>query len=65
MGAKSKPLDRPSLSDLGLDGVSGATAGQSITSVEPAPQRAAGEVVRDEGDGAKRIADFLVAKKVI
>jgi electron transfer flavoprotein beta subunit len=65
MGAKSKPLDRLTLADLGLDGVGGAAAGQSITSVEPAPERAAGEVVRDEGDGAKRIADFLATKKVI
>ena len=65
MGAKSKPLDRLTVADLGLDGVGGAAAGQTITSVEPAPERAAGEVVRDEGDGAKRIADFLSAKKVI
>src|SRR5438132_8201485 len=47
MGAKSKPLDRLGLADLGID--AGATAGQTITGVEPAPERAAGEVVRDEG----------------
>jgi electron transfer flavoprotein beta subunit len=65
MGAKSKPLDRLSVADLGLDGVGGAAAGQTITSVEAAPQRAAGEIVKDDGEAAKRIADFLAQRKVI
>jgi len=64
MGAKSKPMDRVSLADLGVDGAAGA-AGQAIAAVEPAPERKAGEVVKDEGDGAARIADFLAEKKVI
>ena len=62
MGAKSKPMDRVSLSDLGVE--SGG-AGQTIAAVEPAPERKAGEVVKDEGDGATRIADFLAERKVI
>lgn len=65
MGAKSKPLDRLTTADLGLDGQGGASAGQSITAVEAAPERAAGEIVKDEGDAAKRVADFLASKKVI
>jgi electron transfer flavoprotein beta subunit len=65
MGAKSKPLDRLTPGDLGLDGAGGGTAGQSITAVEPAPQRAAGSIVKDDGEGYKRIADFLAEKKVI
>jgi electron transfer flavoprotein beta subunit len=65
MGAKSKPLDRLSPSDLGLDGVGGSSAGQKITAVEAAPERAAGEVIKDEGEAYKRIADFLAEKKVI
>ena len=65
MGAKSKPLDRLTPSDLEVSGVGGASAGQTVTAVAPAPERAAGEVVRDEGDAAKRIADFLAQKKVI
>ncbi|MBV8195015.1 MAG: electron transfer flavoprotein subunit beta/FixA family protein [Candidatus Dormibacteraeota bacterium] len=65
MGAKSKPMDRLSVADLGLDSAGGAAAGQSITAVEPAPERAAGQIVKDEGDAAARIADFLVEKKVI
>jgi electron transfer flavoprotein beta subunit len=65
MGAKSKPMDKLSVADLGVSGVGGASAGQTITAVTPAAERKAGEVVKDEGDGAKRIADFLAEKKVI
>jgi electron transfer flavoprotein beta subunit len=65
MGAKQKPLDRPSLADLGVEGLGGASAGQTITAVEAAPQRAAGEIIKDDGEAAKRIVDFLVERKVI
>ncbi|MBV8302365.1 MAG: electron transfer flavoprotein subunit beta/FixA family protein [Candidatus Dormibacteraeota bacterium] len=65
MGAKSKPLDRLTPRDLELSGVGGASAGQSITAVEPAPQRGAGEIVKDDGQGAARVADFLAERKVI
>ena len=65
MGAKSKPLENVTASDLGLDGAGGATAGQAVTEVKPAPERAAGEVITDEGDAAARIVDFLAQKKVI
>jgi electron transfer flavoprotein beta subunit len=65
MGAKSKPMDRVTVADLGLEGVGAGSAGQTITAVEPAPERAAGEIIKDEGEAAKRIADFLAEKKVI
>jgi electron transfer flavoprotein beta subunit len=65
MAAKSKPVDRPTLADLGLDGVGGASAGQKITSVQPAEQRKAGEIIEDDGTGAQRVVDFLAAQKVI
>jgi len=65
MAAKSKPVDRPTLADLGLDGLGGASAGQRITSVQPAEQRKAGEIIEDDGTGAQRIVDFLAAQKVI
>lgn len=64
MGAKSKPMDRLTAAELGAD-AGGAPDGETIVAVEPAPQRSAGEIVKDEGDAAKRIADFLVEKKVI
>jgi electron transfer flavoprotein beta subunit len=65
MGAKSKPLDRLTAADLGVGPVGSEAAGQSIESVEPAPERAAGQVIKDDGEAYKRIADFLAEKKVI
>ena len=65
MGARQKPLDRPSLADLGVASAGGASAGQAITAVSAAPERAAGEIVRDEGDAAARIVEFLASRKVI
>ncbi len=65
MGAKQKPLDRPTPADLGVEGLGGVSAGQKITAVQPAPERAAGEIIKDEGEAAKRIVDFLSDQKVI
>jgi electron transfer flavoprotein beta subunit len=65
MGAKQKPLDRPTAADLGVDGLGGASAGQKVTAVTAAPQRAAGEIIQDDGEAAKRIVDFLAEQKVI
>jgi electron transfer flavoprotein beta subunit len=62
MAAKSKPVDRLSVADLGLDGL---VPGQAIVSVQPAEQRKAGEVVEDDGTAAHRVVEFLAAKKVI
>jgi electron transfer flavoprotein beta subunit len=65
MGAKQKPLDRPTPADLGVEGLGGASAGQAITAVQAAPERAAGEIIKDEGEAAQRIVDFLSDRKVI
>jgi electron transfer flavoprotein beta subunit len=65
MAGKSKPVDRPTLADLGLAGSGGATAGQEIVTVEPAEERKAGEVIEDDGTGAQRIVAFLDQLKVI
>jgi electron transfer flavoprotein beta subunit len=67
MAAKSKPIDVKSLSDLGVDAgtVGLANAWTQVTSFENAPPRAAGQVVKDEGNGATAIADFLASKKLI
>ncbi len=62
MAAKSKPVDRLTVADLGLDGL---TPGQAIVSVQAAEQRKAGEVVEDDGTAAHRVVEFLAAKKVI
>ena len=67
MAAKSKPVDNVTVSDLGLSGdmVGWAGAGQEIIDVSPAPEREAGEVIEDDGEGYQKIVDFLDELKVL
>jgi electron transfer flavoprotein beta subunit len=67
MAAKSKPVDEVTASDLGLgaDDVGWSGAGQEIVSIEPAPQREAGEVIEDEGEAYLKVVEFLETLKVI
>lgn len=62
MAAKSKPVENVTASDLGVESVSWA---QSITSVEDAPEREAGEIIEDDGDTYNKIVEFLDNLKVI
>ncbi len=67
MAAKKKPVETLSLADLGIDagdvGLGGAWS--AVESFEAAPPRQAGTVVKDEGDGAAKLAEFLAGKKFI
>jgi electron transfer flavoprotein alpha/beta subunit len=63
MGAKQKPLEELSLADLGLT-AEDVRATQRVVAVEPAPEKAAGEVIPADG-AAARIADLLADAKVI
>ena len=67
MAAKSKPVDQLTLSDIGLEAsqVGAAGAGQKVTSVEAAPQRASGDIVVDDGDAYQRIVQFLQELKLV
>jgi electron transfer flavoprotein beta subunit len=67
MAAKSKPVDQVTIADLGIDAsaVGWAGAGQEIVSVAPAEERAAGEIVEDEGEAHLKIVAFLEQLKVI
>jgi electron transfer flavoprotein beta subunit len=67
MAAKSKPIEVKSLSDIGLDAgeVGLANSRTSVESFENAPPRQAGQVVKDEGDGGAKIAEFLASKKLV
>jgi electron transfer flavoprotein beta subunit len=64
MAAKKKPLDNLSLADLDMS-PDEATARQRVVEVVDADERKAGEVIRDDGSAAARIADFLAEAKVI
>ena len=67
MAAKSKPIEVKSLADLGVDAgeVGLSNAWSQVVSFENAPPRQAGQVVKDEGDGGVKIADFLASKKLV
>jgi electron transfer flavoprotein beta subunit len=67
MAAKSKPVQTLTTADLGLgaDEVGLATAATQVVSFEVAPPRQAGQIVKDEGDGGQKIAEFLASKKLV
>ncbi|MFG2882652.1 electron transfer flavoprotein subunit beta/FixA family protein [Streptomyces sp. NPDC048297] len=67
MAAKKKPVQSWDLSDLDIEaeevGLDGA-----FTKVEDAakrPERTAGTIVKDEGEGGKQLAEFLASQKFI
>jgi electron transfer flavoprotein beta subunit len=66
MAAKSKPVEILSVSDLALDGQVGAAgARETITEIQAAESRQAGEKYVDEGDGAEKVVAFLESIKVL
>ncbi len=67
MAAKSKPVDEKTATDLGFgaDQVGWDGSGQEIVDVTDAPQREAGEVIEDDGEGHLKIVAFLETLKVI
>jgi electron transfer flavoprotein beta subunit len=65
MAAKSKPVEEVTAADLGVTPVGWAGARQEILEVASAPEREAGEVIEDDGEGYTKIVEFLDKLKVI
>jgi electron transfer flavoprotein beta subunit len=67
MAAKKKPVQTWSLADLGIDPalVGLAAARAVVLSVTPRPARTAGQIVKDDGDGGRALAEFLAAQRFI
>ena len=67
MAAKKKPVQTLALADLGVDADAAGLAGSATTVADFAakPPRAAGTVVKDEGDGGSKVAAFLAERKFI
>ena len=67
MAAKSKPIQTLGVSDLGLgaDEVGLGNASSQVVSFEVAPPRQAGQIVKDEGDGGAKVAEFLASQKFV
>ncbi|QFY12452.1 electron transfer flavoprotein subunit beta [Nonomuraea phyllanthi] len=67
MAAKKKPVETLAIGDASIDPaqVGLAAAWSSVVDFAAAPPRAAGTIVKDEGDGGTKAADFLASKKFI
>jgi len=67
MAAKKKPVEVLSLADAGIDPARmglGAAATE-VVSFARRPPREAGTIVKDEGDGGVKAAEFLAAQKFV
>ncbi|MGW2090544.1 electron transfer flavoprotein subunit beta/FixA family protein [Streptomyces sp. NPDC001880] len=67
MAAKKKPVESWDLGDLGVgaDEVGLAGAWTVVDSAAQRPARTAGTIVKDEGEGGRRLAEFLAGQKFI
>jgi electron transfer flavoprotein beta subunit len=67
VAGKKKPVTICSLADLEIapDRVGAAGSATVVRAVRPRPPREAGTIITDEGDAAARLADFLVANKLL
>ena len=67
MAAKKKPVEVLSIADAGIDPaqVGLGAAATEVVSFSKRPPREAGTIVKDEGDGGVKAAEFLAAQKFI
>ncbi|MGZ5362679.1 MAG: electron transfer flavoprotein subunit beta/FixA family protein [Mycobacterium sp.] len=67
MAAKKKEVTTLTLAEIGVeaDEVGVANAGTKVTASTPKPPKTAGEKVTDEGEGGTKVAEYLVAQKII
>ncbi|MGB1224264.1 MAG: electron transfer flavoprotein subunit beta/FixA family protein [Mycobacterium sp.] len=67
MAAKKKEVTTLTLAEIGVeaDEVGVANAGSKVLSSTPKPAKTAGEKVTDEGEGGTKVAEYLVAQKII
>ncbi|MBC6459337.1 electron transfer flavoprotein subunit beta/FixA family protein [Actinomadura sp. HBU206391] len=67
MAAKKKPVEVLSVADADIDAskVGLANAATEVIEFAEAPPREQGQIVKDEGDGGAKIAEFLASKKFV
>jgi electron transfer flavoprotein beta subunit len=67
MAAKKKPVETLTLADLGFDASQAGlqASATEVVSFANRPPRQAGTIVKDEGDGGTKAAEFLAARKFI
>ncbi|MGW4792975.1 electron transfer flavoprotein subunit beta/FixA family protein [Nonomuraea sp. NPDC004297] len=67
MAAKKKPVETLAIADAAIDAkqVGLGASWSEVVDFAAAPPRTAGTIVKDEGDGGEKAADFLASKKFI
>jgi electron transfer flavoprotein beta subunit len=67
MAAKKKPVSTLTVADLGIDAgeIGLANAWSTVLDAAPKPPRTAGEKADDDGSGGSKIAEYLIAQKLI
>ncbi|XVX21419.1 electron transfer flavoprotein subunit beta/FixA family protein [Actinomycetota bacterium] len=67
MAAKKKPVETWTLADLGVDAgqVGLDNSWTKVLEFTKRPPREQGEIVKDEGDGGSKLAEFLASRKFI
>src|SRR3954449_13003565 len=67
MAAKKKPLTTLTIGDAGIDAwkVCLAGCGPAVDEVTARPPKQAGQIVKDEGDGGTKLAEFLASQKFV
>jgi electron transfer flavoprotein beta subunit len=67
MAAKKKPLTTLGIADAGIeaDKVGLANATNQVVDFANRPPRQAGQIVKDEGDGGSKVAEFLASQKFL
>jgi electron transfer flavoprotein beta subunit len=67
MAAKKKPLTTLTLGDAGIEAsnVGLAGSGTAVDEFAARPPKQAGTIVKDEGDGGVKLAEFLASQKII
>jgi electron transfer flavoprotein beta subunit len=67
MAAKKKPVEKFAVADAEIDAALVGLAGASTEVVDfaDAPPREQGQIVKDEGDGGSKAAEFLASKKFV
>ena len=67
MAAKKKPLTTLTLADAGIEadkvGLDGSAT--EVAEFAPRPPKQAGQIVKDEGDGGVKLAEFLASQKFV
>ena len=67
MAAKKKPLTTLNAADAGIDAgqVGLATSPSQVVDFASKPPRQGGQIIKDEGDGGSKVAEFLASQKFV